>query len=163
MWYQLVILKVTLFLTAGLSFLICECHFFPLLTVFGKSESDFSVLVNVWQRDGVTEILLPAGVLCAYVALSGICCSIWVLLCRTVTVLCVWVSAVPVSSVLLASCVRGSDKSSIVVNGVVCLNGQSCQLINGAVGFGTGQNEERHSTLKLLFQMACLKREQEGI
>ncbi len=89
MWYQLVILKVTLFLTAGLSFLICECHFFPLLTVFGKSESDFSVLVNVWQRDGVTEILLPTGVLCAYVALSGICCSIWVLLCRTVTVLCV--------------------------------------------------------------------------
>ncbi len=77
--------------------------------------------------------------------------------------MCVCVSAVPVSSVLLASCVRGSDKSSIVVNGVVCLNGQSCQLINGAVGFGTGQNEERHSTLKLLFQMACLKREQEGI
>lgn len=52
--------------------------------------------------------------------------------------------------------VSGSDKPSIVVNGVVCLNGQSCQLINGAVGFGTGQNEERHSTLKLLFQMACL-------
>lgn len=64
--------------------------------------------------------------------------------------------------------VRGSDKPSIVVNGVVCLNGQSCQLINGAVGFGTGQNEERHSTLKLLFQMACLvdwfkESEQEGI
>jgi len=42
--------------------------------------------------------------------------------------------------------VRGSDKPSIVVNGVVCLNGQSCQLINGVVGFGTGRNEEKHST-----------------
>lgn len=96
-----------------LDVIACSCFVLFFLT------NSFVCVINVWQADCAAQAFLPA-------AGVWVCCILCVLSCETVTALCVC-SCVFQEWLYLRffqPAVRGWDKPSIVVNGVVCLNEQ---------------------------------------